>query len=230
MKTIRSLLLTAAVLVPTAAALPIVASAQVRPAQSQSQFAPAQLPAFTEPQNVPADLARLDAALNGTASFSGRFAQYGADGSYATGTIELQRPGKVRFEYDDPNPLLIISDGVTLAYHDRALDTTDRVPLSATPLNYFLKENIRLQDDTEVVALQKLPTEWRMSARDGSGNLDGTITMVFEPQTLALKQWIISDEFGGQTTVQLSDLRYNERVDPRRFILRDADRRDRRRR
>ena len=229
MKTIRPILLTAALLAP-ATALPIAAGAQVRPAQPQSQFVPAQLPAFTEPRNVPADLARLDAALNGTASFSGRFAQYGADGSYSTGTVELQRPGKVRFEYDDPNPLLIVSDGVTLTYHDRALDTTDRVPLSATPLNYFLKENIDLANDTEVVALQKLPTEWRMSARDGSGNLDGAITMVFEPQTLALKQWIITDEFGGQTTVQLSDLRYNERIDPRRFILRDTGRRDRRRR
>ena len=226
MKTIRSLLLAGVAAVAT---LPMAASSQVN-APQMGQAAPQALPAFTDPRSVPADLARLDAALNGTASFSGRFTQFGADGSRSTGTVELQRPGKVRFEYDDPNPLLIVSDGVTLAYHDRALDTTDRVPLSATPLNYFLKENVNLANDTEVVALQKLPGEWRMSARDGSGNLDGAITMVFEPQTLALRQWIITDEFGGQTTVQLTDLRYNQRIDPRRFILRDADRRDRRRR
>ena len=219
-----------------AAAAAVVLSGGLALAQSTAlspvpaRAAPAQLPAFTHPQTVPQDLARVDAGLNGTASFAGRFTQYGADGSVATGTVELQRPGKVRFEYDAPNPLLIVSDGVTLVQHDKALETYDRVPLSATPLNYFLKENVDLARDTEVISLQKLPDQWRVTARDGSGELDGTITMVFDPATLALAQWIIVDEFGGQTTVQLSDLQYNTRIDPRRFILREDSRRDRRRR
>lgn len=224
MRLIRTLLVSAAI------ALPVAATAQYAQAPAQPGAQAQALPAFTHPQTVPQDLARIDAALNGTASFSGRFAQYGSDGSYATGTVQLQRPGKVRFAYDDPNPLLIVSDGVTLVQHDKALQTYDRVPLSATPLNYFLKENVRLQSDTEVIGLQKLPTEWRVTARDGSGELEGAITMVFDPQTLALTQWVISDEFGGQTAVQLSDLRYNQRIDPRQFVLRDDSRRDRRRR
>ncbi|MEM7727999.1 MAG: outer membrane lipoprotein carrier protein LolA [Pseudomonadota bacterium] len=190
------------------------------------------LPAFTHPQTVPQDLARVDAAMNATGSFQGRFTQYGSDGSVASGTVHLQRPGKVRFEYDAPNPLLIVSDGVTLVQQDRALETFDRVPLSATPLNYFLKENVRLQDDTEVVGFQKLPDQWRVTARDGSGEMAGAITLVFDATNLALRQWIIVDEFGGQTRVELSDLRYNAQMDPRLFILRDGreDRRDRRRR
>ena len=217
-------------LASTALALPLGVAAQVGLAPPpQAERAPAALPAFTHPQTVPQDLARVDASLNATGSFSGRFAQYGADGSYATGTVYLQRPGKVRFEYDDPNPLLIVSDGVTLVQHDKALETYDRVPLSATPLNYFLKENVNLAADTEVTSFQKLPTEWRVTARDGSGELDGAMTMVFDPATLALKQWVIVDEFGGQTTVQLSDLRYNERINPRLFVLREDGRRERRR-
>ena len=210
------------------AALPALSLAQTSATPPQMQQ---QLPAFTQPQTVPQDLAAVDAGLNNTASFSGRFAQYGADGSYATGTVHLQRPGKVRFEYDDPNPLLIVSDGVTLVQHDKALETFDRVPLSATPLNYFLKENVNLANDTEVVSFQKLPGQWWVTARDGSGQLDGAITMAFNPATMALSEWVIMDEFGGQTTVRLSELRYNERIDPRKFILReDSDRRDRRRR
>ena len=112
---------------------------------------------------------------------------------------------------------------------DKALETIDRVPLSATPLNYFLKENINLANDTEVIALQKTYNEWRVTARDGSGELDGAITMVFDAQNLALKEWIIADSFGGETRVLLSDLRYNERINPRLFLLRDESRRDRRR-
>jgi len=206
--------------------------AGVAAAQNNSNFnAPAAQTAspFTDPANVSADLMRVDAALNNTLSFSGRFAQYGADGSFAQGQIYLNRPGKLRFEYDAPNPLLIVSDGVTLTQQDRVLETIDRVPLSSTPLNFFLKENVNLARDTEVVSFLKLPTEWRVSARDGSGEMDGTITMVFDAGNLALKEWVITDGFGGNTRLLLSDLVYNQRLNPRLFVLRDDNRRERRR-
>ena len=204
-----------------------VAQVGTQPLQAQPQ-APANL-VFTDPANVPQDLARIDAALNNTLSFQGRFAQYGADGSFSQGKIYLQRPGKLRFEYDAPETLLIVSDGVTLTEHDKALQTMDRVPLSATPLNFFLKENVQLARDTEIIGLTKTPTDVTVTARDGSGQMDGEITMVFDAGNLALKEWIIRSSFGGGTRVVLSDLRYNQRINPRLFILRDESRRDRRR-
>lgn len=198
-------------------------------AQSTAPRAGAPLPAFTHPREVPADLAKIDKVLNNTASFSGRFAQYGSDGSFSQGKIYLKRPGKIRFEYDPPAALLMVSDGVTLASHDRKLDTLDRVPLKATPLNFFLTENVKLEDDVEIVAVQKLPGEIRVSAKDGSGQVDGTITMIFDRQSLNMREWLITDSFGGKTQIVLSDLKYNERLNPRLFILRDDTRRERRR-
>lgn len=200
---------------------------QAQPPQASVQ--PARLPAFTHPSNVPADLGRIDAAMNNTASFSGRFAQYGSDGSVSQGKVYLKRPGKIRFEYDAPAPLLLVSDGVTLTQIDRQLETKDRVPLKATPLAFFLGENIKLEDDVEVVSLQKTPSFINLTAKDGSGDMDGAITLVFDPQTLALREWIVHDGFGQQTRVVLSNLEYNQRLDPRLFILRDDNRRDRRR-
>ena len=67
----------------------------------------------------------------------------------------------------------------------------------------------------KLLRLQKTYNEWRVTARDGSGELDGAITMVFDANTLALKEWIIADNFGGETRVLLSDLKYNERINPR---------------
>ena len=183
---------------------------------------------FTDPANVRADLARIDASMNATHSFQGNFVQVAPTGEVSRGEIWLQRPGKVRFEYAAPNPLLIVSDGVTLVQNDRQLETFDRVPLSATPLNYFLKENINLANDTEVVGLQKLPGQWIVTARDGSGQQEGAITLVFNSETLALQTWVITDDFGGATRVQLSNLQYNGQIDPRQFILREPSRRDRR--
>ena len=216
-------------LLMTAAALTVLAPVAIAQVQPQQQLtAPAPQAAFTDPRSVPADLARVDAAMNSTTSFSGRFAQYAADGSFAQGQVYIKRPGKLRFEYDAPNPLLIVSDGVTLTQQDKALETIDRVPLSATPLNFFLREDVNLANDTEVIGLQKTFNEWRVTARDGSGEMDGAITMVFDAQNLALKEWIIADSFGGETRVLLSELRYNERINPRLFVLRDDSRRGRR--
>ncbi len=203
---------------------------QARPQYLAPTQGPAQrLPAFTHPQTVSQDLARIDKVLNNTASFAGRFAQYGSDGSFAQGVVYLKRPGKIRFEYDPPATLLMVSDGVTLTQVDKALDTKDRVPLKSTPLAFFLSDKVHLEDDVEVIALQKTPDAISVTAKDGSGQVAGSITMVFDPASLQLKEWIIHDEFGQQTRVLLSQVRYNERLNPRLFVLRDARRHGRRR-
>ena len=220
----RKIFAVSAAIFLTATAVPSFAQFGAQPAQPQASAALA----FTDPASVPQDLARIDAALNNTLSFQGRFAQYGADGSFSQGQIFLQRPGKLRFEYDAPETLLIVSDGVTLTEHDKALQTMDRVPLSATPLNFFLKENVQLSRDTEIVGLTKTATDIAVTARDGSGEMDGDITMVFNANDLKLREWIIRSSFGGGTRVVLSDLRYNERVNPRLFVLRDERREHRR--
>lgn len=213
------------------AALGALGLALLTPAFAQQPQAsqPMALPAFTHMETAQADLDRISAALNNTASFSGRFAQYASDGSFAQGQIYLKRPGKIRFEYDAPAPLLLVSDGVTLTQIDRELETKDKVPLKSTPLAFFLAENVDLANDVEVAALQKTIDGIRVAAKDGSGEIDGMITMVFDPASLALKEWIVSDGFGAETRIILSELKYNERLNPRLFIDRDDKRRDRRR-
>lgn len=213
------------------AALTALGLALLSPALAQQPQAsqPVALPAFTHMETAQADLDKISAALNNTDSFSGRFAQYASDGSFAQGQIYLKRPGKVRFEYDAPAPLLLISDGVTLTQIDRELETKDKVPLKSTPLAFFLAENVDLANDVEVAALQKTVDGVRVAAKDGSGEIDGMITMVFDPINLALKEWIVSDGFGAETRVILSDLKYNQKLNPRLFIDRDSRSRNRRR-
>ena len=220
------------VLLKASLAILLGATALGAVAQVPQSTAPAvaqRLPAFTHPTTVPQDLARIDAAMNNTASFSGRFAQYGSDGSFSQGRVYLKRPGKIRFEYDAPAQLLMVSDGVTLTQVDKALDTKDRVPLKATPLAFFLAETVKLEDDVEVVSLQKTVDSISVTAKDGSGQMDGAITMIFDPNNYALREWVVHDGFGQQTKILLSELKYNERLNPRLFVLRDDKRRDRRR-
>lgn len=219
------------VLLKTSLAILLGATALGAVAQVPQSTVPAvaqRLPAFTHPTTVPQDLARIDAAMNSTASFSGRFAQYGSDGSFSQGRVYLKRPGKIRFEYDAPAQLLMVSDGVTLTQVDKALDTKDRVPLKATPLAFFLAETVKLEDDVEVISLQKTIDSISVTAKDGSGQMDGAITMIFDPNNYTLREWVVHDGFGQQTKILLSELKYNERLNPRLFVLRDDKRRGRR--
>lgn len=188
-----------------------------------------QVGAFTHPQSVEADLAQLSKALNYTGTLRGRFVQTGQDGRTARGTLYLKRPGKIRFEYDAPNPMLIVSDGVTIMQTDKALGTSDRIPLKSTPLDFFLKNEVSLARDTKVLGLSKTPQAISVTVQDGAGRAAGKMTMVFNPQNFALTQWSVLDEFGVSTRVDLSDLVYNQEIDPALFILENS-RRDRRRR
>src|SRR5436190_851569 len=81
-----------------------------------------------------AQLARISSYLNAMKSVEGRFLQVSASGASDQGTFYLKKPGRVRFEYQKPNPNLVIADGNTVAVENTALKTTDRFPLSNSPL------------------------------------------------------------------------------------------------
>lgn len=194
----------------------LIATAQNAPA------AQSQIPSFTHPQSLDADLARLDLALNNTGTLTGDFLQYNQDRSQAGGTIALQRPGKIRFEYAPPVNLLIVSDGSFITQQNTKLGTADRIPLGATPLGAFLKTDMNLARDTKVVALQKFETSTAVTIADKDGKQAGQMTLVFNEPNLALKEWVVVDEFGQTTRVVLSNLRYNEELNPRLFIVRNT--------
>jgi outer membrane lipoprotein-sorting protein len=69
---------------------------------------------FTDVKNLTSDLELINNAMNSTIHIEGRFVQYAPDGSIMAGNLFINRPGKLRIEYDSPNSFLIISDGVSL--------------------------------------------------------------------------------------------------------------------
>lgn len=218
----RFMIIAAAALLSTAGTAAI--------AQNFNQARPVTAPvgAFSHPQTVEADLAQLSKALNYTGTLRGRFVQTGQDGRTARGNLYLKRPGKIRFEYDAPNPMLIVSDGVIIMQSNKALGTSDRIPLKSTPLDFFLKSEVSLAQDTKVLALQKTPQAISVTVQDGTGRAAGQMTLTFNAQNFALTRWSVLDEFGVSTTVDLTDLVYNQEIDPALFILGNS-RNDRRR-
>ncbi|MDW8444454.1 MAG: outer membrane lipoprotein carrier protein LolA [Acetobacteraceae bacterium] len=93
-----------------------------------------------------ADLARLEAYLDGIRTLTARFVQVDARGGTATGRLWLSRPGRMRFEYDPPSPILLVADGTFVIFHDRSVMQTTHIPLGTTPLSLLLAERIRLDE------------------------------------------------------------------------------------
>lgn len=162
-------------------------------------------------------------ALAAVKTARGKFEQYSPDGSYSTGQFAMSRPGKVRFDYDDPVPLVLVSDGTTVALQDSDLETTDRVPLASTPLSLLLSSTLDFEKEAEVVDVRRMGDQTNITVRDKTGEMDGTLTVVLADN--ALTGWRTVDANGGRTSVMLSGVETGAKLNPRLFILKDFDNR-----
>ncbi len=170
------------------------------------------------------DLARISNYLNATETLEGNFVQVDPGGVVSEGDFFMRRPGRLRFEYDPPNPTLVIADGFWVAVVDARDGVADRVPLSETPLYLLLKENVDLRREGAVTRIERGDNQLAVTAGDPSGEVQGDITMVFSNNPLELRQWIVTDAEGKATTVALRDMRANVRIEPSQFVIENAPR------
>lgn len=171
----------------------------------------------------PVILSQMRSALSSARTAKGNFVQTNADGSVTTGTFALNRPGRMRFDYDDPTPILIVSNGTTVAMEDSELETVDRVPIGSTPLGLILSTDLGFDDDVDVLNVMRNEDRVGVRVSDATGELEGTLTMVFDAQNYDLLGWLAIDGNLQTTVVDLVDVETNVRVDPRLFRLDDAE-------
>lgn len=165
------------------------------------------------------ELARISAYLNSISTLVGDFVQIDPDGVLSEGRFLIRRPGRIRFEYNQPNPALVIADGFWVGVIDKRYDQIDRYPLSETPLNLILKDDVNLSREGAVQEIQKADDQMRVLAVDPDYPERGSITLVFGSNPLELRQWIIDDSQGGVTTVALSETRSGVDIDPAEFVI-----------
>lgn len=165
------------------------------------------------------ELARISAYLNSVTTLVGDFVQVDPDGILSEGQFYMSRPGRIRFEYSEPNPALVVADGFWVGIVDKRYGSVDRYPLSETPLNLFLKEDVNLGAEGAVEAIEASDGQLRVRAIDPDHPERGSITMIFGANPLELRQWIVDDSQGGATTVALSDTRSNVAIAPKQFTI-----------
>lgn len=159
------------------------------------------------PAAAKVSLAEASAFFNGFRTARGDFTQVNGDGTISTGTLYIQRPGRVRFEYDPPEDQLVVAGGSRVAIFDgRAPGPPEQYPLARTPLKIILAEQVNLDQERMVTAHTEDGPATTITAQDPEHPEYGNIRIVLTDDPVQLRQWVVTNGNGEQTTVILGEL------------------------
>jgi outer membrane lipoprotein-sorting protein len=153
-----------------------------------------------------ATLHQVENYLNGLRTLKAKFLQIAPDGSTATGTAWLSRPGRMRFEYDPPSPLLLVAGHGQVVFRDNKLEQTTNIPMDQTPLGLLLRDQVTLTGDVTVTDFRHPPGQLQITAVKTASPGDGTLTLVLNDNPLALAGWSVVDAQGQETRIRLSQV------------------------
>ena len=171
---------------------------------------------------------RVSKAFTEVKTAQGNFTQIDVDGGASSGAFFINRPGKIRFDYDKPELMHIVSDGTSVSIEEPKRKSYDAVPLSSTPLHLFLRSNVDLKRDGSVTDVTTKNGSHFVTLVDKTGEAQGKMILEFRATDFELLGWRAIDGDGAETRVRLSDTRQNVSLKPSLFIVRDPNDLDRR--
>ncbi len=199
------------------AVLTLCAASSVLAAPPSAKSTPARISLDREQRQ---QLEKINTYFNSITNLSGKFVQVGPDGNKTQGEFYMSKPGKVRFEYNEPSPIELISDGDAVAVRDRKLATQDIYPLSQTPLRFLLSDKLDLSKDANVINVfsDELFTTVVIEEKSLVAGTNRLMIM-FGTKDHQLKQWTVTDPQGYDTTVAVSNLDSSKKPDPKLFKI-----------
>ncbi|MBL4803652.1 MAG: outer membrane lipoprotein carrier protein LolA [Alphaproteobacteria bacterium] len=149
------------------------------------------------------DIALVEHYLQGLSSARARFVQTTHDGTQLVGTFYLQRPGKLRFEYDDPIKDFVVADGVFIYFYDAELGEQTNAPIGQTLADFILRKDLSLSGDVLVESIRRKGDLLQVQLVQASDPEAGSLTLGFEEGPMTLKKWRVVDGQGLITEVEL---------------------------
>lgn len=171
----------------------------------------------------------VDQYLNNIEHLEGNFLQINPDNTISDGKFYIRRPGKFRFDYTEPESLVVVSDGVWLGVIDNDLETLDRYPIRSTPYYTIFKNNVNLLEDARILGIEFYDKFLILSIEGLSEEEIGEITLHFHVRdevnesytNLELYEWYITDAQGLETNVKLSDVEHGIVADHAKFVIKN---------
>lgn len=170
---------------------------------------------FTAEQQAALD--KVSAYLNSVHSLKSGFIQLGPDGQLDQGEFLLDKPGKLRFEYNPPSATLIVAMGGKVYVQNKKLNTVDRYDLSDTPLGLLLDDKVNLKANSAITGIDMREDALVVHARTSNNRQQGNITLVFSNPQIELRQWTVKDNQGGTTMVALHNPQPGAAIDENLF-------------
>ncbi|MGL4496554.1 MAG: LolA family protein [Beijerinckiaceae bacterium] len=215
------LLTSAAALLALAASVGPLAAQTAKPAgPAATRTAPKPAGDAVEKLEPIAIVTKANDYLNSITGMTADFTQIGADGKQYRGKLYVLKPGKLRFEYNPPAVIEVVSDGSSVVVRDRKLATQDMYTIGQTPLKFLLKEELNLSRDTKLLRASNDADSLTVAVEDKS-TFGGTsrVTLVFNADGTALKNWRVRDPQGHETFVSLANINTGVRPEASRFRI-----------
>ncbi|MCT6844953.1 outer membrane lipoprotein carrier protein LolA [Bombella apis] len=162
---------------------------------------------------------RIESSLAATKTFQARFEQVTEHDGASTGTVLLERPGKMRFSYDPPSPLLLVANEGKVVFQDRSIGQITTIPLDHTPLGLLLRPDPRFSGDVSILGYEQQNSEIQLRVTRTENPGEGEMTLFFSTRPLSLKGWTVLDAQGHRTIVHFSSVQTGISVPSSSFVL-----------
>lgn len=173
----------------------------------------------------------VNAYLNNIEHMEGDFIQINPDSTISEGRFYIRRPGKFRFDYTQPDSLLVVSDSIWLGIIDRELDTLDRYPIRYSPHYVLFKDNVNLLEDARILGIDFFEKFLVLSIEGLTDEEIGEITLHFHVRdsitesntNLELYEWYTIDAQGLETNVKLSNVVHGKVAENSYFLVKKVN-------
>jgi len=175
---------------------------------------------LARPAAAAVDVSAVERYLVGLRSAQGHFRQTNPNGSTQSGTFYLAKPGRIRFEYDQPKGAMVIADGSWVGVFDpKSNRNPTRYPLDKTPLALLLRDRLSLTEPGLVLGATQDADGTDITVVDPRAPQEGRMVMSFSTDPIRLRQWEITTKTGQRTRVALGDLTTGISVNPSLFNI-----------
>ena len=181
------------------------------------QAPPARRIEFTAEQQAALD--KVSTYLNSIHTLKSGFLQLGPQGQLDEGEFLLEKPGKLRFGFNPPNPTLIVATGGKIYVQNFRLNTVESYDVSDVPLDLLLNDTVNLKANSAITGIDIHDDSLMVHARTTTNRQQGNISLVFSYPQIELRQWSVKDNQGGTTMVALHNPEVNALIDDALFAV-----------
>ncbi len=168
-----------------------------------------------------AAIERLENYLSGLTTVTSEFTQIAPDGALTSGRFYMQRPGKMRWQYNPPTPILMVANGNELIFYDYELQQVSYIPLDSTLIGFLAQDEIRFAGKVGIIAFSEGAGVTRVTLAQLEKPSDGHLTLEFSNKPLTIRNMVVLDATGQSTTVSLNNATFGQALDKDLFIFRD---------